>query len=59
MFWEGRTQSAALNNLGVVLNNLRKTVGPYVTIDRQLSMNPDSDWWLDVFAFEESLDAKQ
>jgi DNA-binding SARP family transcriptional activator len=58
MLWEERTQSQALANLRHVLTQLRQRVDPYVTISRQsVAMNTESDWWLDVTAFENQLDA--
>ena len=53
MLWEERTQSQSLHSLRPLLTNLRKTVGPYVTITRDaIGMKPNSRWWLDTNAFE-------
>lgn len=56
LFWESRTQAQSLSNLRVALSNLRKTVGPFVNITREtVGMQPDSNWWLDAAAFEQSV----
>ncbi len=53
MFWEERSQSESLNRLRPSLTYLRKTVGPYVIINRDsLAMNTSSNWWLDTHACE-------
>ncbi|MEZ4726799.1 MAG: tetratricopeptide repeat protein [Caldilineaceae bacterium] len=52
-FWEDRTQSQAAGNLRVVLNSLRRTLKPFVAIDRHsVAINQASHLWVDVLAFE-------
>jgi predicted ATPase/DNA-binding SARP family transcriptional activator len=55
LFWEERTQSQSLANLRVVLSNLRKTVGAFVSITRDTAVMTTGGWWLDAVAFEECL----
>jgi predicted ATPase/DNA-binding SARP family transcriptional activator len=58
MFWEERTQSQALANLRTALTSLRKTVGPFVTITREMAgTDPASHVWLDATEFEAQIDA--
>jgi predicted ATPase/DNA-binding SARP family transcriptional activator len=57
LLWEDRPQSQSLANLRVVLSNLRKTVGPFVTITRETAgMSCDGGWWLDASAFDACLE---
>lgn len=56
IFWENRTQTQAAGNLRVVLNSLRNTVNPFVTIERHtVAVNRQSDLWVDALAFEQLL----
>lgn len=58
LFWEDRSQSQSLANLRVALSNLRKTVGPFVTIDRETAgMAHTGSWRLDAVTFEDRLNA--
>ncbi|MEM7114812.1 MAG: BTAD domain-containing putative transcriptional regulator [Chloroflexota bacterium] len=56
LLWDDFTQSRAMNNLRVVLSNLRKHVGDFVTITREsAAINLDANVWVDVVAFEKAL----
>ncbi|MEM7114813.1 MAG: BTAD domain-containing putative transcriptional regulator [Chloroflexota bacterium] len=56
LLWDDFAQSRAMNNLRVVLSNLRKHVGDFVTITREtVALNPDANVWVDVVAFEKAL----
>jgi WD40 repeat protein/DNA-binding SARP family transcriptional activator len=58
--WDDFSQSKAMNNLRVVLSNLRKHLGDYLTIARDaVSVNAESHAWLDVAALESLLQAAQ
>jgi len=53
LLWADMPEDDALMNLRQVLTNLRKLVGDHLTITRQtVSFNRDSDYWLDVEAFQ-------
>lgn len=57
LFWQDRSQAAALGNLRVVLTNLRQTLGAYLTITRQtVELKPDS-FWLDAHDLEQKITA--
>ncbi len=56
MLWDDRTQKQALSNLRTVLTSLRRHLKPYLTITRQtVSLNEESDVWIDAMAFEEAV----
>ena len=58
MLWEDRTQSQSLSNLRVVLTDLRHTVAEHICVTREaVSVNTESDLWLDADAFETRLAA--
>jgi len=58
LLWEERSQAQALANLRVALTSLRQSVGPFITISRQMvGINPDSACWLDVTEFQAHLAA--
>jgi len=51
-------ESDALTNLRQALSNLRRVVGPYLTITRQtVACNQESDYWLDVQVFQDRIEA--
>jgi DNA-binding SARP family transcriptional activator len=53
LLWADMPEADALTNLRQVLTNLRKLVGPYLTITRQtVAFKRESDYWLDVAVFE-------
>jgi predicted ATPase/DNA-binding SARP family transcriptional activator len=56
LFWEDRTQSQSSANLRVALSNLRKTVDPFVDVNRETAGMATGGWWLDAVAFEECLE---
>ncbi len=54
--WTERSQIQAAGNLRVLLNSLRKTVEPFITINRHtVAINQQSDVWVDTLAFERLL----
>ncbi len=56
LFWDDLPQQKALGNLRVLLSNLRKHVGPHVTITRQtVAFNGDSHYRLDLADLEREL----
>jgi DNA-binding SARP family transcriptional activator len=58
--WDDFSQSRAMNNLRVVLSNLRKHLGDYVTISRDaVSVNAENQLWLDVAELEAHLKVAQ
>lgn len=60
LLWADLPDSDALTNLRQVLSNLRKLVGPYLSITRQtVTFKPDSDYWLDVAAFQAGMKSAQ
>ena len=53
MLWDDRSQESSLGNLRVLLTSLRKGIGPFVSIQRQVvSMNQESELVVDVVEFE-------
>lgn len=53
LLWGDLPESEARANLRTVLANLRKLVGPYLTVERDVvSFNRASAYWLDVELFE-------
>ncbi len=56
LLWDERSQSQAMSNLRVVLVDLRKWFGEYVTISRSIvSLKPEADIDLDVAELETAL----
>ncbi|MFC2046335.1 BTAD domain-containing putative transcriptional regulator, partial [Chloroflexota bacterium] len=56
LLWEERTQSRSLSNLRVALSSLRKLVGPYFVIDRDMvAVNPEADVRVDILEMERNL----
>jgi len=54
LLWDDRTQSQALGNLRVVLNSLRQTLSPWVTITRQSVQLPRTEQlWADCIEFDQ------
>jgi DNA-binding SARP family transcriptional activator/Tfp pilus assembly protein PilF len=60
LLWPDQPERTALQNLRQALSWLRKAIGdqmadpPFLNIDREtIQFNPESDYWLDVAAFEE------
>jgi predicted ATPase/DNA-binding SARP family transcriptional activator/Tfp pilus assembly protein PilF len=54
LLWGEMPETSALMNLRQALANLRRLVEPYLLITRQtVAFNRDSDYWLDVEAFQE------
>jgi len=57
LLWEEFSQKRAMNNLRVVLSNLRKHLGNHLLITRDTAaMNPDMDYSLDVAVLDANLD---
>lgn len=58
LLWSERDQKQALANLRSILSSLRREFKPFLEITRQtVALNQDSDFWLDVGAFEEQMNA--
>lgn len=62
LLWPGYLTRSALTSLRQALCNLRQVIGdrlaspPFINLDQdQIQFNPDSDYWLDVAAFEQLL----
>jgi DNA-binding SARP family transcriptional activator len=56
LLWQERTQERAMANLRVALSSLRQKLGEYITITRDMvTMNPESETWLDVVEMEKNL----
>src|SRR5690554_2899533 len=56
MLWMDRDQQQTLANLRSSLSSLRRKLKPFLHITRQtVAMNKESDYWVDVIAFEERL----
>jgi DNA-binding SARP family transcriptional activator len=56
LLWEDFSQKRAMNNLRVVLSNLRKHLGDYLLITRSTAaMNPEVNYYLDVGILEVNL----
>ena len=57
LLWADMPEEDARTNLRQVLTNLRRVVGPYLTITRQtVAFNRESDYWLDVEVFQAGVD---
>jgi DNA-binding SARP family transcriptional activator len=58
LFWDEGPEARVMNNLRVLLTNLRRELDPYVAITREtVAFNQASPHWLDVAALEKNLDA--
>ena len=58
LLWGEHSQERANTSLRVLLTNLRRLLGPYLTITRRtVAVRPDSQLWLDVTDLESNLDA--
>ena len=56
LFWGEFSQQRAMNNLRVVLSNLRKHLGDHLSITRdKAAMNPEVDYDLDVAVLDTNL----
>ncbi len=57
LLWDDRSQEQALANLRSLLSSLRRKLKPYLIVTRQtIAFNHESDYWLDVAAFEAGLE---
>ena len=60
LLWEDRSQKQALANLRSVLSSLRRELGPFLIITRQIvAFNHETDYWLDLKAFTAAINASQ
>jgi DNA-binding SARP family transcriptional activator/predicted ATPase/uncharacterized protein HemY len=60
LLWDDRPTDLALSNLRTILSSLRKAVGVALTVERdRIVFNRESDYQLDVEAFERELTASQ
>ncbi len=66
LLWPDYPESSARANLRQVLTNLRQVLKdeenptPFILVEGEtIQFNPESDFWLDVTAFEEQISAKQ
>lgn len=58
LLWSERDQKQALANLRSILSSLRRHLKPFLEISRQtVAINGNGDYWLDVVAFEEQIEA--
>jgi len=56
LLWEGSDPNQAGANLRKTLSDLRQNLGDFLLINRdEISLNPESDWWLDAAAFQQLL----
>lgn len=57
MLWDGRSPVQAAGNLRVVLSNLRKKVNHWFNVPASgpININLDSNLWVDIYEFTESL----
>ncbi len=56
LLWGDMPEAKALMNLRQALTNLRRLVGPHLTITRQtVAFNRDSPYWLDVEVFQDKM----
>lgn len=56
LLWEGSDPNQAGANLRKTLSDLRQNLGDFLLINRdEISLNPNSDWWLDAAAFQQLL----
>ena len=56
LLWQERSQSQSMANLRVILSNLRKHLGDYLSIRRDsVSINMEAEIWLDVAKLVEGL----
>ncbi len=58
LLWDERGQTQAAGNLRVVVNSLRRSLGPFIQVDRYtIGVNPASDFSFDVADFETAAQA--
>jgi DNA-binding SARP family transcriptional activator len=56
LLWDERSQQQAQSNLRVALANLRKHLGDYIMVDRDMTaLNPEADVWIDMAEPEKGL----
>ena len=56
LLWDELPQDRAMNNLRVVLSNLRKFLGDHLHITREkVTMNPEKNYWVDAADLERNL----
>ena len=59
LLWSDRSQERAARNLRVVLWDIRKKVGDYLSIDRHsVSISESGDIWVDVHQLLEAIESK-
>ena len=52
LFWGDYQEDRALNNLSVLISNIKKQLSDYLLISRyNIGINPESNYWLDVQEF--------
>jgi DNA-binding SARP family transcriptional activator len=60
LLWQDAPQARAMANLRMALSNLQQLIAPYLLVSRQtVSLNPDSEIWLDVAQLESAIDATE
>ena len=59
LLWSNRSQEQATRNLRVVLSDVRKKIGDYLSIDRNsVSILPDVKIWVDVHQLSDAIETK-
>lgn len=60
MLWDDLPQNRTMSYLRTALSSLQQQLAPFLIVTRQtLSINPESDYWLDVIELEQILNASE
>lgn len=60
LLWDDLTQARAMGNLRTVLSSLQQQLAPYLYVTRYaVSMNPESQWWIDVGQLDAETDSAE
>ena len=60
MLWDDLPQKRTMSYLRTALSSLQQQLAPYLNVTRQsLSINPDSNYWIDIVQLEEALDLSE
>jgi len=60
LLWDDLPQNRTMSYLRTALSSLQQQLAPYLLVSRQsLSINPESNYWLDIHVLEEALDESE
>ena len=60
MLWDDLPQNRTMSYLRTALSSLQQQLSPFLLVTRQsLAINPESDYWIDIWALENVLDVSE